>query len=462
MVASLALAGTVLMADDTTASVMPGHDELLLISEAVARLEAGMFGNQTEAVKEAKKHHPRASIGFGPQKEDAAKIIDNALMKDELSVFVLPDSTEGEVRGASLQVPPDVLGKMIRTRGGLPDRVIQSSRIFAKNSIQPELRAALSVLKSKLYVRYKEFEAWYEEVRKNGPSPTPLNYSDRGLKDDTDHVGALIEISAQPQALLEAPRRDHDGHGESVTPHESLEADFTWNVGTKRADLPTVAPSRHYLAPAVLTIAALALAAVGIAINGWFARSLGSSDVAGWLFLAIGVAADLVALVMPSCATGLWQTGQRGIALVGWAVWLVTFVFAMTAGIGFASTNISDVALARASRTTPAITNAQAALTDAMAARDRECRGGVGKFCRDREAAVVERRKALDTAMASVGQGADPQTEAAIKLVAWGSGGMLRPAPEDFAMFRLMLLALLPQIGGILLMVGRRSQTTLV
>jgi hypothetical protein len=34
-----------------------------------------------------------------------------------------------------------------------------------------------------------------------------------------------------------------------------------------------------------------------------------------------------------------------------------------------------------------------------MAARDRECRSGVGKFCREREAAVNERRQALDTAM---------------------------------------------------------------
>ncbi len=77
----------------------------------------------------------------------------------------------------------------------------------------------------------------------------------------------------------------------------------------KRADLLTVTPSRHYLAPVLLTTAALALGAVGIAINGWFARSLGSSDVAGWLFLAVGVAADLVALVMPS--TRRWAMAGR-------------------------------------------------------------------------------------------------------------------------------------------------------
>jgi len=227
----------------------------------------------------------------------------------------------------------------------------------------------------------------------------------------------------------------------------------TGSVTSKEA----AAPSRPKFAPIILTAAALALAGVGITINGWYARSLGASDVAGWLFLAVGVAADVIALVMPCCAAGLWHAGRRATALVGWAIWLMTFIFAVTAGVGFASTNISDVTLVRASRVTAAITTAQAALADAMAARDRECKGGVGKFCREREAAVAERRQLLDSAMASVGQVADPQTEAAIKLVRWGSRGMLQPAPEDFAMLRLILLALLPQIGGILLVVGRHS-----
>jgi hypothetical protein len=139
-------------------------------------------------------------------------------------------------------------------------------------------------------------------------------------------------------------------------------------------------------------------------------------------------------------------------------VWVLTFVFAVTAGIGFASTNITDVTLARASRVTPAVAVAQAALSDAMSARDRECKGGVGKFCRERELAVNERRQALDTAMQAVGQTADPQTDAAIRLVAWASLGALQPTGNDFAMLRLVLLALLPQIGGILLMVGRSAK----
>jgi hypothetical protein len=239
-------------------------------------------------------------------------------------------------------------------------------------------------------------------------------------------VAQLSSEPAVPQAL-------------AVTPHAAA----------------PVTPLRRQVVPILLLIAALALGAAGITMNGWFARSLGSSDVASWLFLAIGAAADLVALAMPSCAAGLWWGGHRATALVGWAVWLITFVFAVTSGIGFASTNIADTTLARASRVTPAVVTAQSALSDAMAARDRECKGGVGKFCREREAAVAERRQILDSAMTSVGQTADPQTDAAIKVVSWVSRGTLRPATEDFIMLRLVLLALLPQIGGILLMVGR-------
>ena len=216
--------------------------------------------------------------------------------------------------------------------------------------------------------------------------------------------------------------------------------------------------TNRHTTPALLTVAALALAVVGMTMNGWFARSLGSTDTAGWLFLTIGVAADLVALVIPSCAASLWQARHRAAALAGWAVWLMTFIFAVTASIGFASVNIADVTLSRASRVTPALTTAQAALADAMAARDRECKGGIGKFCREREAAVTERRQAVDVAMRSIEQTADPQTELAVRVVAWASRGMLQPTGDDFAMLRLVLLALLPQIGGILLMVGRAER----
>jgi hypothetical protein len=218
-----------------------------------------------------------------------------------------------------------------------------------------------------------------------------------------------------------------------------------------------VTPSRRSAASIMLSISALGLGAVGITMNGWFARSLGSTDIAGYLFLAIGMAADCVALAVPSVAALAWQKRQRATALAGWVIWAVTFAFALMAGVGFASVNIADVTASRASRTTPAVVTAQSALADAMAARDRECHGGVGKFCREREAAVNERRSALDAAASVASRTADPQTEAASRIIVWLSAGLIKPSWDDFAILRLMLLALLPQVGGVLLMIGRTS-----
>ncbi|WP_271579136.1 hypothetical protein [Bradyrhizobium sp. CCBAU 11361] len=283
-------------------------------------------------------------------------------------------------------------------------------------------------------------------------------YRERKRKAKSVPANAELPPPAEPEPapiaqLAVTPRHD-------VTPPElpRVTAPVPPAAVTPHPQEHHVTPSRRQFAPILLNAAALTLAGVGVAINGWFAHSLGSSDLAGGLFLAIGVAADLVALGMPSCAASLWQTGRRTASLVGWVLWLVTFVFAVTAGLGFASTNVSDVTLARASRVTPAVTAAQAGLSDAVTARDRECKGGVGKFCREREAAVVERRQALDNAVASVARTADPQTEAATKLIAWLSRGTFRPTSEDFGMLRLILLSLLPQIGGLLMMIGRQRE----
>lgn len=216
-----------------------------------------------------------------------------------------------------------------------------------------------------------------------------------------------------------------------------------------------VTTSRPSIAQLLLVATAFGLAAVGVTMNGWYAHTLGSSQIAGWVFAAIGVAADAMALAIPHTAASHWQASRRTRAAAGWAVWIVVTFFTFYAGIGFASVNISDVTASRASRVTPAVTASQLALDDAKAARDRECKGGVGKNCREREAVVVERQAAFNAAMASVEQAADPQVEAARKIVAWLTVGMLKPCADDFAMLRLVLMSLLPQLGGILLMLSR-------
>jgi uncharacterized low-complexity protein len=223
------------------------------------------------------------------------------------------------------------------------------------------------------------------------------------------------------------------------------------------ADLPVppVTSSRPPIASMVLVAAAIGLAGVGVTINAWFARSLGSTDAAGWLFLAVGVASDLAALVLPAVCARAWAAKQRGAALAGWAVWAVAFAFAITASVGFTSLNVTAVTQARAEIVTPAVTVAKLALGDAIASRNRECATGTGKVCRIREDAVVDRQGALDQAMRDVAGRTDPQAEAAVRLAAWASMGAIRPTGDDFGILRLMLLAFLPQAGGLLVMVAR-------
>ena len=272
----------------------------------------------------------------------------------------------------------------------------------------------------------------------------------------TDHTASIITLH-QPRPKTPAERakayRDRKAGKVTTSPVSPVRSQPV-TVTSVTASRPVTA-SRRSFSSYLLIAASFGLAAVGITMNGWFARSLGSSEIAGWLFLAVGVAADLVALAIPASAARHWQKRQRGTAAAGWVIWTMTFAFAVTAGIGFASLNISDVTLSRASRVTPAVTAAQEALSDSITARDRECKGGVGRFCREREQAVSERRAALDAAMRSVEHTADPQTEAASHIVAWVSRGMVTPSGDDFATLRLILLALLPQVGGILLMIAR-------
>ena len=285
------------------------------------------------------------------------------------------------------------------------------------------------------------------------------------MADDTIASVIALHHPKRARTRTERPRANRARKRKATNSQSSellIPAEFSSRESALAESSPTrpssdVVPAGRPISSLVLASAAFVLAAVGVTTNGWFARSLGSSDIAGWLFLAIGVAADLAALVTPICAARLWHIGRRAASFAGWAVWAMTFVFAVIAGIGFASVNIADVTAARASRVTPAVTAAQSALSDAMSARDRECGHGVGKFCREREAAVAERRQILDAAMVPVRQTADPQMDAAIKIVAWLTFGMLRPSGDDFAMLRLVLLALLPQIGGILLMVSRSA-----
>jgi hypothetical protein len=203
----------------------------------------------------------------------------------------------------------------------------------------------------------------------------------------------------------------------------------------------------------VLVGSALALAGTGVVINGWYARSLGSTDFAGWLFLGVGVATDAAALALPTWATVIWQRSRRR-SLAAWALWSLTFAFALSASLGFASVNIADTRLARTTATNGVIEDDKEALRVAKDREARECRSGNGTNCRKRIDEANRQQDKLDSDRGKIV--GDPQPDGASKLIRWLSGDRVVPRADDFAMFRLALLTLLPQLGGLLLMVARR------
>jgi len=200
----------------------------------------------------------------------------------------------------------------------------------------------------------------------------------------------------------------------------------------------------------VLTLAALALAGTGIVINAWYARSLGSTPLAGWLFLAVGVTTDAAALTLPTIAT---MIQSRARACAAWALWALTFAFALSASLGFASVNITDTRLARTLQSNDVLATVERELARAESIADAECRR-VGPICQQRRNEVVAKQAKRDQDQSKIV--ADPQVESASRLVRWISGGHIAPSGEDVGMFRLVLMTLLPQLGGLLLMVARR------
>jgi hypothetical protein len=247
--------------------------------------------------------------------------------------------------------------------------------------------------------------------------------------------------------------RDRLNEGRDIVP---VKTDVTHPVSACNS-LPsvTVTPDRRYSigVRSGLIVVALGMFGVGVTINAWFARSLGSTEFAGWLFLAVGVVSDSGAFVLPRQAEWLWRERRMLASLMAWGLWGVTFAFALIASAGFASMNIAEVTTARAARSSPSTELAQRKLDAATTAVATECRR-VAPLCHARQAEQRDALADLSAAQKAVEAGADPQTAKAAQLVAWLTPW--RPNPDDLAMVRLALLTLLPQLGGLVLMVARR------
>jgi len=207
-----------------------------------------------------------------------------------------------------------------------------------------------------------------------------------------------------------------------------------------------------------LTILAYGLALVGLGINAWFAWNRGTDLMDKMLFASLGLIAEGILFYLPARAAEVWRQRHFGAFAFAVVLWPFLFTFALTNSLGFASLNLTDVAIARAERVTPEVALTQRTADTLKKSREDECRKR-GDKCRQLEQDERNALADLRTAQAKVSQTADPQVDAAAKLVAWVSIGRLTPSPEDFGMLRLFLLTLLPQVGGVVLMVARSQRS---
>jgi len=251
---------------------------------------------------------------------------------------------------------------------------------------------------------------------------------------------------------------------------------------------------------AALAVLAVVVAWFGIRINAWYGGTLGRNSEASTLLSGLSVAADVLALILPTAARTLWTDRRRMAAAVAWALWIITIAVALMATVGFAALNIADTTAARAKTVTE-----RAALT-ARIERLRTERSGITESrsvaaieaelqrtqpgaaavwratagCRDvtlpasgevcapvlalRQAqATAERRDVLDADLREAESqlqllpaviATDPQVDVAARLISWMSFGLITVTSNDINLARIAGMTLVPQLAGLVLMLA--------
>jgi hypothetical protein len=253
--------------------------------------------------------------------------------------------------------------------------------------------------------------------------------------------------------------------------------------------VPRDAAPNRFLAVAVFAVG-LVTAAVGLYLNASFLWKFGRTSESGVVFAVVGLVTDTITLVLPATVMVLWQQRRRGLALTGCCMYAIAVAMTLLTAVGFAATNIDDAIAGRDAATVRRealrddIVRLKAernglvfapiepsAVTAAQVARDQEC-GRVGPNCRQRVAelnAVLRDRAAADRVAeidASIAAqeaslnalpalaSADPQTEAARAAVIWLSGGHLTASSDDIRMTRVLGIAAVLFMAGLLLAFG--------
>jgi hypothetical protein len=259
----------------------------------------------------------------------------------------------------------------------------------------------------------------------------------------------------------------------------------------------------------VLFLVAFALGGTGVTMNARYAASLGSSDEGAIVLALVGVAVDVLAMVLPSVAVALWRRGNQTLAIVPWCVWPIMVALSLMASAGYASVHIGDVLAERSRAVTTTVNTAsdiqrwrdeRKTISETRSVAELEIqiqreRPKVDRIDRDAWdvtrgctrltadamkacAPILPLRQALETAKrkdrldediskaealsagATPVASADPQAEVVSAIVGWLSRGTITPSPADIAHLRIIGLIATPSMAGVILVLAMALITT--
>jgi hypothetical protein len=217
---------------------------------------------------------------------------------------------------------------------------------------------------------------------------------------------------------------------------------------------------------AMLLFMALVVSALAVGINAQTGWRFGTTLMSAATFAGLSMIADMLAITLPTVAVALWLRSRWALASAAWATWTVSLALALLASIGFINGHVSDATAARqailntaaelTAQREAAITTAQRAVATAAESREAECKVR-GQRCRALEQEEQLRLtelsavQALPLPAAPSMADADPQLAGVLRLANWAG---LRATAGDLGNLRLALMALLPNLAGLLLCFG--------
>jgi len=340
-----------------------------------------------------------------------------------------------------------------------------------------------------------EVRAWLQALQSpESYDDATLEYEGITLRNVLDGKSAVAISAVKPAAPIAAPATMPPS-----TPGHRLDQ----RDRAPAVEYALIAPPRRrgagrIVLAATLGLAALGLAVIGLTVNTRFAASFGQTAEAALLLASLGLAIDLLAIVLPSAAAELWRDRHPVASIAAWSIWLIALMMTLLASMGFAATNIGDGVAGRskvAGETTglaadvvrlrterAAITELRAVATieaeiqraqPSAAAVWRQTAGcsditlaASGAACAEilklRQAlGAAQRRDTVDTglrnaearlaALPAITTG-DPQAAMAADILAWASAGYVSLTPHDIHRLRITGLTIIPALAGIIFM----------